>query len=229
MRKYLLAAALAGAACTPAAASNITYDSYSFTGIGSIHITSPNDITGGAGPITLYDKGAVVVADAWCMDVNNYLANSGFVGVAPFNLANADSGLPGVPSTLSNNQLKVIGWLIDNGDKATDSTLQGAFQVAIWSEEYGSSFKYDSLGLNFDTDVGNDLSLALSEAQTQGFAPLKISFLVPGLDVSSQTLAFGSPVPEPSTWAMGIIGFAVMGAFGWKRRSTAQRAALSQA
>ena len=59
MKKYLLAAALAGASCAPALASNITYDSYSFTGIGSIHITSPNDITGGAGPITLYDKGAV--------------------------------------------------------------------------------------------------------------------------------------------------------------------------
>ena len=224
MKRLLATTALALGLASPALASNITYDSYSFTGIGSIHITSPNDITGGAGPITLYDKGAVVVADAWCMDVNNYLANSGFVGVAPFNLANADSGLPGVPSTLSNNQLKVIGWLIDNGDKATDSTLQGAFQVAIWSEEYGSSFKYDSLGLNFDTDVGNDLSLALSEAQTQGFAPLKISFLVPGLDVSSQTLAFGSPVPEPSTWALGIIGFGLVGAMGYRKRWVALRA-----
>jgi hypothetical protein len=28
-----------------------------------------------------------------------------------------------------------------------------------------------------------------------------------------------SGVPEPSTWAMGIIGFGMVGALGWRKRS----------
>jgi hypothetical protein len=218
MKKYLLAAALAGASSTSALAANITYDNYSFVGV-SINITSPNDISGGAGPITLTEGGKTVVKDAWCMDVDNYLASSGTVGVLPFTLTNADSGLPGVPKTLTNTQLKVIGWLIDNGDKVdTNSTLGGAFQVAIWSEEYGSSFHYDAISGAFTTDVSNDLTLALSEA-AGGAAPINIDFLVPGTGVDSQTLAFATGAPEPSTWAMGIIGFAVMGFMGWKRHA----------
>ena len=68
MKKLLLAAALCALAA-PATAGTLTYDSYSSTGIGSITITSPHGITGGAGPITLYDKGKVVVTmlGAWTL------------------------------------------------------------------------------------------------------------------------------------------------------------------
>lgn len=217
MKKLFLAAAIV-ALTTPTMAGSLTYDSYSFSGIDDIRITSPNKIEGGAGPITLYEGGKVVVADAWCLDVDNFLAGSGTVGTLPFTLANADSGLPGVPTDLSATQLGVISWLVDLGDKATDSTLQGAFQVAIWTEEYGDAFTYQALGKAFDGDVSGDLSTALADYTGQGNAPLKLTFLVPGVGVSSQTLVFGSAIPEPSTWAMMLAGFGLIGALGWRKR-----------
>jgi hypothetical protein len=95
--------------------------------------------------------------------------------------------------------------------------------VAIWSEEYGSSFKYDSLGAGFSGDVASDLSLALSDYTGHG-AALSLNILEPMPGVTSQTLIDGTPLsatsaPEPSTWAMGIIGFAVLGAMGYRRRA----------
>ena len=222
MKKYLLAAALAGAFSIPAAAGTLTYDSLSWSGV-DVHITSPNNISGGAGPITLYDKGSVVASNLWCMDVNNYLLGNATVGVIPGTLANLDSGLPGVPTDLTAKQLLALGWLVSQGDGQTNDTLKGAYQVAIWSEEYGSAFSYDSLGSVFATDVANALSFANAQAGGGINSGLKLSFYVPGGDAVSQTLIGGTTgaVPEPSTWAMGIIGFAVLGAMGYKRRTKA--------
>ena len=218
MKKYLLAAALAGAACTPAAAGSLTYDSYTWSGV-NINITSPNNISGGAGPITLYEKGAVVASDLWCMDVNNYLLGGATVGVIPGTLANLDSGLPGVPTDLTAKQLLALGWLVKQGDQQTEDFLKGVAQVAIWSEEYGSAFKYDSLGANFALDVQADLDFANDEANAGNSSNLALSFYVPGEGISSQTLIGGTATsaPEPSTWAMGIVGFALMAGMGWKR------------
>ena len=72
------------------------------------------------------------------MDVDSYLTGSGHEGVLPFTLGSITGGLPGVPTSLSQSQLNVISWLIDRGDKASSDVLKGAFQVAIWNEEYGS-------------------------------------------------------------------------------------------
>ena len=155
-----------------------------------------------------------MVTDAWCLDVDAFLAGSGTVGLLPFTLTNADSGLPGVPTNLSATQLGVIGWLVDIGDHTSDATLQGAIQVAIWSEEYGNAFTYDPISGAFTTDVANDLSTAQADYTGHGLAPLSLTLLVPGAGVSSQTLVFGSAIPETSTWAMMGAGFALMGLFG---------------
>lgn len=219
MRKLLLATAAlcALAASGTAYADTITYDSKSASGV-NIHITSPNNISGVAGPITLFEHGVPVVTDAWCLDVNDFLAGSGTVGVLPFTLANADSGLPGVPTSLSNTQLKIIAWLIDNGDKVSDDTLKGAFQVAIWTEEYGAAnFTYDSLGATFSSDVVGDLTTASSLASLSS-APISLNFLVSAAGVPTQTIVFaGGAVPEPSTWAMLGTGFGLMALLGLRR------------
>jgi PEP-CTERM motif len=215
--KLLLAAALTAFAA-PAYAGSLTYDNYTWTGIGSISITSPNSIIGGAGPITLYEKGVVVVADAWCLDIDNYLAGSGTVGTSAFNLADAKSS-PGVPSSLTATQLGVISWLVDIGDHTSDATLQGAIQVAIWSTEY-SNFAYNSLGATFTTDVANDILAATADYTGHGDAdaPGVFTLLVPRAGAVSQTLVYGSNVPEPSTWVTMGAGFALMGWVGWRRR-----------
>ena len=187
--KLLLAAALSALAAT-AYAGSLTYDNYTWTGVG-ITITSPNNISGGDGPITLYEKGKVVVADAWCMDVDNYLATAATVGIEPFTLPNADSGLPGVPDTLTASQLGVISWLVDIGDHTSDATLQGAIQVAIWSEEYGKAFAYDAISSAFTTDVSNDLAAAAGDYAGHGDAQIGLTFLVPGIERSE---------PDPGLW-----------------------------
>jgi hypothetical protein len=231
LNKLLLTTALALGLATTAHAGDITYDTYTFTGLGSdglpsIHILQPTDITGGAGPITLWDKGKVVVADAWCMDLQSYLAGSATVGVLPFTVANADLPLPGLPNTpgldpaLSISQLQAISWLVYLGDKETNNVLRGAFQVAIWAEEYGPpDFSYASTGIaGFDADVSADITTAGADAlKGKGFAPINLNFLVPGVDATSQTLVFGSSVPEPSTWVMGGMGFAMLAGLGLYR------------
>ena len=221
VKKLLFVTALAAASAAPAYAGTLNYNSYSFTGIGSVTIDSPTSITGGAGPITLYENGVPVVTDAWCMDVASYLAGSATVGTEPFTLTNADGGLPGVPTTLTATQLGVISWLVDIGDHTSDGTLQGAIQVAIWSEEYGSNFTYDAINGAFTTDVSTDLSEALADDTAHGDAPLALTFLVPGGDITSQILVFSSPVPELSTWAMMLIGFVGLGYAGYRKGKSA--------
>ena len=216
MKKLLLGAAALAALTTPTMAGTLTYDHYSWTGI-DIHITSPNNISGGAGPITLYNNGQIVASGVWCMDVDNYLVGSAAVGTLPFTVANADSGLPGVPTNLSAQQLGVISWLVDLGDHASSATEQGIFQVAIWSEEYGNAFSYDDSSLGISGNVTTDLSTALGDYNANGNASEKLTFLVPGYGATSQTLVFGSPIPEPSTWAMMLAGFGLIGALGWRK------------
>jgi hypothetical protein len=121
------------------------------------------------------------MSDAWCMDVDNFLASSATVGVEPFTLTSDENGLPGVPKTLSQGQLNVISWLVKLGDKATDGTAQGAAQVAIWSEEYGANLNFvDDLGVTFDNDLSNILKTAVLDASGGAAPGINLSFLVPG-------------------------------------------------
>ncbi len=73
---------------------------------------------------------------------------------------------------------------------------------------------------NFLSDV-NGLITAAGDAAPLGFA---LSFLNPG-DANNQTLVTEStdlsrtsPVPEPSTWALMLLGFAGLGYAAFRRR-----------
>jgi hypothetical protein len=78
-------------------------------------------------------------------------------------------------------------------------------------------------GLGHDTDLSFDVvvlgGLQIDELKLfsdSGFKELK-HFQVSGLDPTGG-------VPEPSTWAMGVIGFAMLGAVGWRKKRTARYA-----
>ena len=231
MRALLLTAALASLAPISARAANLVYDSETFYGVG-IDITSPNNISGGAGQIQLWNSGSLV-ADAWCMDVGNYLAGAGTFGVLPFTVATVSGGVPGFPSSLTQAQLNTIANLVHDGDTAVaggaSQSLSAAYQVAIWTTEYSGTtlpFDYVGLGSTFATDVTSVLSAASLDGAPSGFS---MSFLNPVSPEVSQTLIFESAVPtltvgapEPSTWAMGLIGFAGIAGLGLfnRRKST---------
>jgi hypothetical protein len=218
MKRLLLAGTILAASST-AHAANLDYDNYRWYGL-PIQIDSPTSIYGGAGQIQLYENGSLV-ANAWCMDVANYLTGSGHGGVMPFTLTTVASGLEGVPTTLSQTQLDTIANLVVNGDTtirggatATDSA---AYQVAIWTVEYGAGFSYDSLGAAFASQVASYIGTASVDALPPGFS---LSFLEPLNPSVSQTLVFDTPggaVPEASTWAMMLAGFGGLGFAAFRR------------
>jgi hypothetical protein len=218
--RTILAAVALLAIATAAHAANLDYNRYNWYGVG-IHITGPDDVSGGAGQIRLYNNG-VLVADAWCMDVFNGLAGGGDDSVLPYALGNIPS-LLGVPSALAQTQLDTIANLVVSGDAAVkggaSATTSAEYQVAIWSVEYGAGFAYDSLGGTFASDVSSLIGAA-SGAAPSGYT---LSFLEPVIPEMSQTLVFVTPsAPEASTWAMMLAGFGglCLSAFRRSRRNS---------
>jgi hypothetical protein len=147
MKKLLLAAA-AVAASGAAHAANLGYDSYNWYGL-AIQIDAPTAIYGGAGQIQLYSNGSLV-ADAWCMDIANYLTASGHDALAPFTSATVAGGLSGVPTDLTQVQLNTIATLVVNGNSAVQggasASDSAAYQVAIWSVEIQLKLLVPKLG-----------------------------------------------------------------------------------
>jgi hypothetical protein len=72
---------------------------------------------------------------------------------------------------------------------------------------HDSNIEYDVTGL-FDK---------VEFTSASGFKEMK-QFELSGLALDPEGRMGGS-VPEPSTWAMGIMGFALMGVFGWRKRT----------
>ena len=154
--------------------------------------------------------------DAWCLDVFTYLAGSGTFAVGKFDSASVGAGLPGVPN-LTKDQIGEIGALVLHGDeivKAGGTADQSAaIQIAIWTTEYTSSpFAYDLTSGNVTT-VTSLVSQYLGDV---GPSPVTKWGEYFGLDTlaGSQTLGTNQTlltVPEASTWAMMLAGFAGLG------------------
>jgi hypothetical protein len=94
-------------------------------------------------------------------------------------------------------------------------------QAAIWQIEYGGTVLADG-GAIFDTDVSN-LILQAAALSAGGPVAVEIHSLNDPITQSFVTGA-GSPsfttgVPEPSTWAMMILGFCGVGFMAYRRKS----------
>ncbi len=218
LKSLAAAAALMGAAgLGSATAGTITYTGYSDYGDG-ITITSPVSVSGGAGRIQLTLSSGKVI-DAWCMDVYDDLAGSGTFAVNPFSDSTVAGGLPGVPTTLTHEQIGEMGALVLHGDSIVGgggtADQSAAIQVAIWTVEYGQDFAYQPINADVTSLVGDYLSNvgtgnawgvyygidALSAGQTLG---------------ANQTLL--TAAPEASTWAMIGLGFAGLGFVRMRRK-----------
>ena len=170
MRFSSLLAAVAICVTTHGAqAETVDYTSYSFKGI-NVQLTGPDSVYGGAGQITLQTTGQQTDLLAWCLDVYNFLTGSGHYDVDPFTTATLPlprPGLNGVPTSLSQDTLNTISWLVHNGNAAiaggATDLVSAEYQVAIWKTEYGSSFGMDYPDGNFLNDV-NGLITAAGDA-----------------------------------------------------------------
>ena len=219
MKKYLLAAALAGAFSTTALAGPVTYTGYSTpdsAGFNSVTTTAD----GASDTPYSYYTGPVVFTvstgniTAYCVDLNHYLQGSGL-----YNTGILDHNGEGqVISEFDSNRIGHIAAIgataLTFGDLG-HQLIAAAAQAAIWDIAYSSDNVTSVANTgNLQTDIATLLGDHFSN---NGYAR---ALLVPdGVDNQMMVTGFGSAVPEPSTWAMGIIGFAVLGAIGYRRRA----------
>jgi opacity protein-like surface antigen len=109
------------------------------------------------------------------------------------------------------------GQLIWTGAKR-DKPKDGTFTIKVNGTDtftYTEKLEADFASDGFDEPLGGLGALISSVTVTAGtgfaFKELK------QVDWSSSGVTSG--VPEPSTWVMGIIGFGMVGALGWRKRS----------
>lgn len=216
---------------TPAAgAGTLNYTGFTVTG-DPITINTPHSGSGVAGEIRMTTTSGTV--DAWCIDVFNDLQGSGTYNIGP---SSGAAGSPGVPS-LSPTQLGEIGALVAHGDSLvahpgsySGSDVAAAIQIAIWTVEYDPSFGYKALGPPVDAAPPNPSGLVayyLSEVGTGNPWGLNnhfdvLSYTDNQTGVSNQSLVT-TTVPEASTWAMMLMGFAGLGMAGYR---SSRRAAI---
>ncbi len=201
---------LAALAAVPACAGTLSYSGYSVTNSQTVTINDTAlgivNETGGSGQIVLQNT-ALGSLDAWCVDIATFLQGSGtyLLGSPP----------PPTAPALSLAQISQIGGLIKfgNANISTGFDYSSATQLAIWTIEYaGTGFSVtggpSSLAATLVADAQNGTIpgfsqwTALSSLNSQGVA-------------TDQGL--GSSVPEPSAWAMMLLGFGGLGALVRRR------------
>jgi hypothetical protein len=217
MRILLLATALATLAPITAHASDITITGYDLPdgdayGAGLINGYSYYD-----GPVTLHVQGGPDIT-AYCADLNHELQS--WVGYSYGLLTQSGQGDP-ISQALSNR----IGHIAQLGFAAlgaNDGSLASAAQLAIWSLEY------NALPTFYNSTVQSDFGTLLGDVfSNNGYYAMA---LIPdggwpaNLGASQQmVVGLASGVPEPSTWAMALMGFAgIAGLSLFKRRQTAR-------
>jgi PEP-CTERM motif len=219
MKKLLLACtALAVLAFTPAKADTFLATDYNVIGGQSVVVSGPvvNPINTQAGEIHLTGLGGTFM-DVWCLDVFDTIQKPYDYTISTLN---AGDVRPGV-GPLSLAQIQQITSLMLLGNSSNTGPFADAvIQLAIWNAEYGSSFH--TLGLDSGTQASVNTALADTVFGGIDFrTDLTLTVLTDAPSDPSQ--AFGqvtlaAPVPEPSTWAMMIIGFAGIVFMGARKR-----------
>jgi hypothetical protein len=169
-----------------AKADTLVFD-HAFVFGNEVGVFTPVSIEGVAGQVQLLDKAGDLLANAWFLD------------------------LPAFPLHLSNAQLSTIRGLVILGDEkiaaGADGHYAAAVQVAIWQTGYAGGFTSDfnDPGLVGQVLVDGESTEDKHKGEILGFT---------SYPATAQSLAFVTPAvatPEPATWALGLIGFSLMG------------------
>ena len=219
IKKLSFAAALCALA-TPALATNLTVLSYStpdglaFNDVTTTATGAPDTpYSYYTGPIVfgLSDGSSVTV---YCVDLNHFLASSGTYALVPL----TENGEGQAISEADSNR---IGWIAGIGARAlaaggtANLDLAAAAQAAIWDIAYAG----DSVtSVTADPTISADLATLLGDVfPDRGYATAMQPFGVGWPDVgASQQMVIGFNAPEPSTWAMMLLGFAGLACAGYR-------------
>ena len=165
-------------------------------------------------------------------------------GTNPTDLTEGNIGIRNTTGTIQT--LRIIAGANGYLDNPIGFTLTGTIGATLGLSDLAGSFFADAANsLNGQSlsvtglDIGDFNSGSLLGPQSfsfNGFGPDHLTgpyglaesltlTLAPGASVFVQGVSMdASAVPEPRTWAMFGIGFALMGLVGWRRRKTARLA-----
>ena len=225
MKKILLAGTILAAVGATAAKADYLATSYSVYGQ-AVQLDTPDAINALAGRVTFSGPSGDVAV--WCMDVNDILYvpyDFQISAASPINLPK-----PGIPGGITLGQLLTIDNLVFSGNSAIDdhgasAGVSAEYQVAIWQTEYGNTFTYTA-SAGFKNAVAslidaNDNGSPLFNPATVHFSWYSDAVEAPNQTMISQVGSDPFSTPEPSTWIMGAMGFAFMGALAaFKRKSS---------
>lgn len=207
-----------------ASAATFQYDSYTVKNEQTITILTPNNVSGGMGEILLHGAGANTgqLVAAWCLDIYDFLANSGTYTTGPLTTAGS-GGTNHTNPTLTNVQISEIGSLMVNGVALinTNTNVSAATQLAIWMIEYGNTFSYSGVSSTVT-------ALAQQYVTNVGVGGL---WFCPGCTVTllslarDQNLGTGNSggggnqeTPLPAALPLFATGLGALGLFGWRKK-----------
>jgi hypothetical protein len=222
MKRFLLSTVAALGLASAAHATNISYDSYSTPDSVAFNLATTT-ATGATDTPYSYYTGPVVFSltgggslTAYCVDLNHFLASSGMYTTGLFD----HNGEGQAISEFDSNRIGHIALLgaaaLGLGTNA-GNLIAAAAQAAIWDIAYAvDGATTTSSNSLFNTDLSDFLGDHFTGG---GYAT---ALLVPaGDDNQLMVTGLAAGAPEPSTWAMGIIGFAVLGFMGYRKSRAA--------
>jgi hypothetical protein len=218
MRKILLLAALGLMAAMPAKAATFQYDAVAVPLGQNVGISGVRNAEVDAGQVVLTGSGADAgqFADVWCVDLLDNLQSSSIYNLTPLTTA----GVGGANPTLTSTQISEMGSLMINGDKDVLDNAEGpdgsiAFQLAIWSVEYGAAFSD-----NANSIIQTIVASLISDVSPGGkfFCP---NCGVELFDAAEQNQVMGTgitPTPIPGALSLFAGGLAMFGLVGRRKR-----------
>lgn len=215
MKHIALAAAAALSFAAPhaaTAATQINVTNYSFpvgSNTGTLRFTgSPfNNQTVSIGEFKLtgteVGSGTAATFYTYCVDIMRALSVPGVFEVKPLSQMYTGAAAININKILANTN-------------PTNATQSAAVQLALWEVAYESSSVFDVTGGAFSV-TGGDSAAARALANTYlsnlgawNVSSTQTAQLLYNPNIQSQV--YLAPVPEPTTWAMLIVGFGVVGA-----------------
>jgi PEP-CTERM motif len=201
-----------GSLISSAAFADITVTNYSLPDPSSFGSVTTDGYSYYTGPIVLSTTiGSLTV---YCADLNHDI-----YGGTTYTYAYGALTENGLGDPLSQPLSNELGQIAEIGKSALahgNDDLAAAAQAAIWGLEYSTTPSFAVPTGAIATDFGGLLAASYKNDGAWGVALIPVGEGWPGNLSATQQMVVG--VPEPSTWALMLFGFAGLGFVGYRSR-----------